>query len=210
MTVGKSRARNPSDCFAVCPERTGPMAATVREWFLDWQPDLSESIKWDMLCFIGNRNVCGLRACKEFLAICFFRADEFPDPTGLLESSEGSKGVVKTARVRDLADLDRVGLRRLLAAAVELDEEPSLPAPPRVRRPPPVISPELDAALARSPRAAAGFAALPPSCQREYIAWIDNAKRPETRERRLERLLLAVTEGRRWADRMSAASGAKG
>ena len=36
------------------------------------------------------------------------------------------------------------------------------------------------------PEAAAAFAALPPSHRREYVDWILEAKRPETRARRVE------------------------
>jgi len=52
---------------------------------------------------------------------------------------------------------------------------------------------ELAAALDASPPAKAAFDALPPSHQREYVQWISEAKKPETRERRaaqaVERLL---------------------
>ncbi|WP_410620051.1 YdeI/OmpD-associated family protein [Amycolatopsis sp. cmx-8-4] len=40
---------------------------------------------------------------------------------------------------------------------------------------------ELAAALAAAPDAAALFAALPPSHQREYTKWVAEAKKPETR-----------------------------
>ena len=47
-------------------------------------------------------------------------------------------------------------------------------------------------ALREDPKAAAGFRALAPSCQREYIVWVRSAKRTETRERRLRETLAAV------------------
>jgi uncharacterized protein YdeI (YjbR/CyaY-like superfamily) len=59
----------------------------------------------------------------------------------------------------------------------------------------------LAAALKRNRTAAKGFESMAPSCQREYIAWLKNAKRPETRAQRLEQTLQAVAAGRRWVDR---------
>ena len=45
---------------------------------------------------------------------------------------------------------------------------------------------DLQIELHDDPEAAAAFAALPPSHQREYIDWIISARRPETRTRRVE------------------------
>ncbi|MBI2896379.1 MAG: DUF3052 family protein [Deltaproteobacteria bacterium] len=51
--------------------------------------------------------------------------------------------------------------------------------------PRPAIPPDLEAALARSTRARAAFDRQPPSHQREYIGYVDEAKRPQTRARRI-------------------------
>ncbi len=55
--------------------------------------------------------------------------------------------------------------------------------------------------LARALRADAGaeknFARLPPSCRREYIKWIAEAKKPETRARRINSAIAMLREGRR-------------
>jgi len=45
---------------------------------------------------------------------------------------------------------------------------------------------DLQIELHDDPEAGAAFAALPPSHRREYIDWILEAKRPETRMRRVE------------------------
>ena len=49
--------------------------------------------------------------------------------------------------------------------------------------------------LTANPHAGAVFRALPPSHQREYLSWVEEAKRPDTRIRRIagmiERLLKA-------------------
>ena len=45
------------------------------------------------------------------------------------------------------------------------------------------------AAIAASPRAQAGYEALAPSYRRRYVGWVVDAKKLETRERRLRELL---------------------
>lgn len=44
---------------------------------------------------------------------------------------------------------------------------------------------DLEAALAAAPEARAAFAGLSVSHRREYVEWIDEARRPETRARRI-------------------------
>jgi hypothetical protein len=48
-----------------------------------------------------------------------------------------------------------------------------------------IVPPDLGAALAGSPAAGAAFGRLAYSHQREYVDWITEAKRPETRARRI-------------------------
>ncbi|MDO4681705.1 MAG: YdeI/OmpD-associated family protein [Lautropia sp.] len=45
---------------------------------------------------------------------------------------------------------------------------------------------DLEAALAAHPVAGQRFNALPPSHQREYLKWIEEAKKPDTRARRIQ------------------------
>ncbi|MBI4336685.1 MAG: YdeI/OmpD-associated family protein [Chloroflexi bacterium] len=60
--------------------------------------------------------------------------------------------------------------------------------------------------LAASAGALTAFEALRPSCQKRYVAWIEEAKRPETRERRIRRTVeMALDWKRRHDSRHSAA-----
>lgn len=55
---------------------------------------------------------------------------------------------------------------------------------------------DLQIELHDDPEAEAAFAALPPSHRREYIDWILEAKRPETRTRRVEETARRVKDSR--------------
>jgi hypothetical protein len=59
------------------------------------------------------------------------------------------------------------------------------------------VPPELLRALRRKPAAAAAFAALAPSHRREYVGFVTEAKRPETRARRIEQTIAALIKRRR-------------
>jgi uncharacterized protein YdeI (YjbR/CyaY-like superfamily) len=95
------------------------------------------------------------------------------------------------------ADLpkDLVALMREAAAAIEAGGGPRRPK--STPRPPPDAPPELRAALDLNPVAAATFEAFPPSCRREYVEWVEEAKRPETRARRVAQAVEWMAEGKR-------------
>lgn len=56
---------------------------------------------------------------------------------------------------------------------------------------------DLGAALAASEAATRVWAAFAPSCRRAYVQWVEEAKRPETRARRVGEAVEAVEAGRK-------------
>jgi hypothetical protein len=69
--------------------------------------------------------------------------------------------------------------------AVELDREPRVVAVPA----------DLAAALQQDPAVQARFEKLAYSHQKEYVAWIDEAKKPETRQRRIAKTIEKLNTG---------------
>jgi uncharacterized protein YdeI (YjbR/CyaY-like superfamily) len=59
---------------------------------------------------------------------------------------------------------------------------------------------EFAAAIKRNKKAAAVFAAFSPSSKREYVEWIADAKRPETRDKRIATAVewIAAGKQRNW------------
>ena len=103
-------------------------------------------------------------------------------------------------RLTRLADLPS---RRVLAGyvrkAMKLNEEGVKVVRPTPAKPRPALRmpADLAAALAKNRKAAATYAALPPGHRREYVEWITEAKRPETRARRLATAVEWMAEGKR-------------
>ncbi len=73
-----------------------------------------------------------------------------------------------------------------VSVAMEVDTEPR-----KV-----VVPADLRAAFASRPAAEAAFAKLSFTHQREYVEWIEEAKRPDTRARRIAGTLERVPEGK--------------
>lgn len=59
------------------------------------------------------------------------------------------------------------------------------------------ISSDLRELLAANPDAAATWASLTPLARRDFISWIDSAKKPETRARRIESIPSRLASGKR-------------
>ena len=88
-----------------------------------------------MLCYSRKKRVVSLGAFNDHAEICFYRGGELPDPAKLFNHGEGNMGI-RGIKLTSLDDLGKGALRALVHAAVELDIQPSLPPPPKVKREP--------------------------------------------------------------------------
>lgn len=203
MDCSRAKTRNPDEWLEAAPDFSRPLATELRESFFRWAPDLTEAIKWNVLTFSGRKLVCGISPCKKHLSIVFFRGTELEDPASLFVAGETNTNI-RSVKVTKPATLNREALRTLLHAAVELDAQPDIPRAPQRKREPWPVPDFFAAALKKNRKANAGFQALSPSCQREYLIWVSTAKREETRTARLSQTLTALAAGRKWMDRKNA------
>jgi uncharacterized protein YdeI (YjbR/CyaY-like superfamily) len=103
-------------------------------------------------------------------------------------------------RIASIADLPpEKTLIRLVRQAARLNDQ-GVKRPRAAKAPPaaPGVPPDLAAALKlkKNAKAAAAFQALSPSHRREYVEWIAEAKRDETRARRVATTVAWLTEGK--------------
>lgn len=204
MDVSRAKTRNPDEWLDAAPDFSRPIVAELRDWIFRTAPDLTESIKWNVLCFSGRKLVCGLSACKKHVGFVFFRGTELADPAGLFDAASEGNTNIRSIRLTSTAKLNRKALAVLLLAAVDLDLRPDVPAAPKVKRDPWPVPDFFAAALKKNKKAAAGFASFAPTYQREYIVWLTTAKREETRAQRLAQTLRALAAGRKWLERKQA------
>lgn len=183
-----------------CPDFARPVCAQLRDWIFRWEPDLTESVKWNMLCFAGRKLVCGISGCKKHVGIAFFRGTELHDPVELFIPAENNTWI-RSIRITNFEKFPREAFRRLLHAAVALDADPEMPPPPAQKREQWPMPDFFARALKKNRAAAANFEKFAPTYQREYLVWLTTAKREETREKRLAETLAALAAGRKWAQR---------
>ncbi len=195
----KARVKSIDEWLERAPEFSRPIRAQLREWIFEWEPDLVESIKWNMASFSAAKLVCVLGAFKKHATIFFPRGTELPDQAALFNQGTGIH--MRAIRITTFDGFNRAAFRALLRAAVVLDSDPAIAPPSSAKREPLLMPAFFKKALKENPKSAAGFKILAPTYQREYINWLTTAKRPETRAQRLAVTLSAVAAGRKYADR---------
>jgi uncharacterized protein YdeI (YjbR/CyaY-like superfamily) len=200
MDVRRSRTKNPDRWLATCPEFSRPICQELRDLIFRWEPDLTESVNTNMLCYTGRKRVIAVGGFLKSACITFFRGSELPDPSGLLDANE-SNHLIRNITLTSLEGLNLGALRTLMREAVKLDAQVDRPPPPPKKRKPLPMPPLLAEGLKKHKTAARFFETLKPTYQREYMVWVGFAKLPETQEKRLKETLKALAAGKKWAQR---------
>ncbi len=171
-----------------------PILTRVRELVHQACPDVEESIKWGMPSFSHAGGIlCGMAAFKRHASFGFWK-HALVVGEGQQRDGMGSYG--KMASLEDLPP--EKTLLAHIRKAMKLNEDGvKSPARKSAPKPPPQAPDDLLAALKKNKAAKATFDAFPPGCKREYIEWIVEAKREETRAKRLAQAVEWMAEGKR-------------
>ena len=162
-----------------------PIMEHLRELVHQACPEVEETIKWSRP-FFEYRGVilCNMSAFKEHCTFGFWGEEigaVLREAKALRPGGMGSLGRITS--LKDLpSDKLMLGWIRQAAAFVDSGQYTSpIAARNKVAKPPkPAIETpaEFASALKKNKKAAAAFAAFSPSCKREYVDWIADAKRP--------------------------------
>lgn len=170
-----------------------PILVHLRETIHAASPVIDETLKWSAPHFTHCGLLCGMAAFKRHVTFGFWLGEQV---TG---SPASDTAMGQFGRLTCIADLPS---RRTLIAhvrnAIALNEA-GVKAPRRAHHgpaPAPVVPDDLAAALRRDAKARAAFDAFSPSHRREYIEWIEEAKRAATRAQRLATTLAWLAQGK--------------
>ena len=171
-----------------------PILVHVRALVHEACPQVEETIKWGMPTFMHAGGIlCGMAAFRQHASFGFWK-HALVVGEGEPQAGMGSYG--KLASVKDLPP--KRTLQAHIRKAMKLNEDGvKAPARKSVPKPPPETPEDLAAALEKNGAAKATFDAFPPSCRREYIEWIDDARRGGTRAKRLVQAIEWMAEGKR-------------
>ena len=171
-----------------------PILVHLRALVHEVAPGVEETIKWGMPTFMHAGTIlCSMAAFKQHASFGLWK-HALVTGGGQPPGGMGSYG--KLAALADLPP--RATLVAHLRKALALAEAGPSASTRRVTpKAVPAVPPDLAAALAANPAAGAAFEAFPPGARREYIEWIVEAKREDTRARRLAQAIEWIAEGKR-------------
>lgn len=158
---------------------------------------LEETIKWGMPVYtLNNKNVVGISAFKSWTGIWFYQGVYLKDPAGvLINAQEGSTRGLRQWRFSSLEEItsQQKTIASYLEEAIENQKAGKEIKPERNK---PLILPvELDQAMTHDPVLKERFEGLSPGKRREYAEHIATAKREETRQKRLIKIIPMILEG---------------
>ena len=178
-----------------------PILKHLRKLMHQACPGVTESVKWSMPFFVQQGVILGnMAAFKQHCAFGFWGSEMkkllakdghiASDAMGSLGRITHLEGLpadkVLLTYMRRAGDLVANGER---TKSIDRSMRPAKPRPLR-------IPPALAAALKKNKAAGKAFAEFSPSCRREYADWIAEAKRPETREKRLAQAIAWMAQGK--------------
>lgn len=195
--MGK-RSRDIDAYIAKAPEYARPILEKIREAFHAGCPEIEERLKWGMPSFEYKGLLGGMAAFKKHVTFGFWKSRLLEDYFHLFTGAPRSSPMV--GRAGSVADLPA---KKILVACVreakrlndEGVKEPVRSRPKGTLRV--TVPADLKAALARNAKARATFDGFAPSHKREYVEWIAEAKRDETRSQRVKTTVEWLAEGKR-------------
>ena len=170
-----------------------PILAEIRTRVHAACPQVEETIKWGMPCFVHAGGIlCQMAAFKRHVSFGYWKH-------ALVMDEAGRDGMGSYGKMASAADLPpKATMRADLGKAMRLNEDG---VKPERRKPMPrdalEVPDDLAAALEKHQAAKAAFDGFAPSHRREYLEWIVEARREETRTKRIVQAVEWMAEGKR-------------
>jgi uncharacterized protein YdhG (YjbR/CyaY superfamily) len=169
-----------------------PILKHLRKLVHEACPEVEEGIRWGMPAFLYDGILCGMAAFKAHCAFGFW------DRMGNQGGGKAGEAMGQYGRITGLDDLpsDRTLLKQIRDAVARRDAGIK-PARTRSTATKALGVPaDLTAALKRSAKANKAFAGMSHSHRKEYVEWVEGAKREETRKKRIATTIEWLAEGK--------------
>jgi len=170
-----------------------PILTHLREMLHEACPDCEETLKWSMPSFLYKGTILANFAAFKAHATFGYWNDSM-----LRQEEKNRSGMGQFGRLATLEDLpDRSKLIDLTRQSMALIDSGAKPPRATAKKAPFTVPQDMRAAIDGNAAAKAAFDGFPPSAQRDYVEWITEAKRDETRVKRLAQAVEWLAEGKR-------------
>ncbi len=175
-----------------------PILSHIRELVHQGCPESEETLKWSMPFFTYKGMLCHMAAFKSHCSLGFWKSKLVMGNENS-SSNDEKDGMGQFGRIGSLKDLpsDKKMLAYVKEAKRLNDEGIQKPSKPKPKGPRELAIPaELRAALKKNKKASAAFEGFSYSHKKEYVDWITEAKRDETKSQRLATTIAWLAEGK--------------
>ena len=190
--------------IAKAPEFAKPILTHIRETVHAACPEVEESMKWSMPAFSYHGPLMNMAAFKAHATVGFWKGALVVGRS----AGDDERAMGHLGRITSVKELPpKKVLAGLVKHAMELNDaglKPQWMEKRKAQKPRPQLAVPDDLAAAlrmrKNAKARATFEDFSPSHRREYIEWITEAKRDETRAKRVAQTLewLAAGKPRNW------------
>jgi uncharacterized protein YdeI (YjbR/CyaY-like superfamily) len=156
-------------------------------------PEVEETLKWGMPHFVHKGILCGMAAFKQHCTFHFWKSSLIFGKGKTREDAMGQFG-----RITSFADLpgDKI-LTGYIRKAIALNEAGIKKPRPRPKAKQQLLVPDYFLiVLKKNKKALVTFENFSPSCKREYVEWLTEAKREETRAKRIQSAIEWIAKGK--------------
>jgi uncharacterized protein YdeI (YjbR/CyaY-like superfamily) len=167
-----------------------PILQRIRKVVHAGCPDVVETIKWSVPAFEYKGPLCGMAGFKAHCLLGFWKSP-------IMKTVAKGQKVGEFGRIESIDELpsDAVLIKMVKEAVALNDAGVKVPRVAKAKKPL-TAPPYLLAAIKKNKKAHATYEGFSPSCKREYIEWIADAKTDATRERRLVTAVEWMAEGK--------------
>ncbi|MDA7979390.1 MAG: DUF1801 domain-containing protein [Pirellulales bacterium] len=157
--------------------------------------ELQECVKWGAPCYeFDGKNIVGMAGFKSYFGLWFHNGALLKDTGGvLINAQDGKTKALRQWRFKSKQDIKKRAIKAYIKEAIELQQQGKSVKP--ARNAPIEVPAELKKALAKNRGAQKAFTALRPGLQREYANYIAEAKRDETKLKRVGKILPMILDG---------------
>lgn len=158
--------------------------------------ELSEELKWGVPCYTWNKkNVVLIHGFKEYCALLFHKGVLLKDPEKLLIQQTKNVQSARQMRFTGLGEIQdkEHSIKKFIRQAIEIEKSGKKVKLKKTEAY--AIPEEFQSKLDENPSLKESFSSLTPGRQRGYLLYFSSAKRPETRQSRVEKYIPKIMDG---------------
>jgi len=157
--------------------------------------ELEETLKWSAPVYtLNGKNVLGLGAFKNHFGIWFFNGVFLKDEKHLLSAAQETTKGLRQMRFESLSEIDKNAVLSYVKEVIE-NQKLGKELKPEKKGKEVMIPKALNETFKTNSVLHDAFKSLTPFKQREYAEYIDTAKRAETKQSRLEKIVPMILKG---------------